>query len=264
MTSYKPVTAALRVLEVLAAVNRLGRQAHVAGLHKETGIDKATVVRMLETLIHGGYLLREEGPPPVYRPTGKTLSLATGYDRHKVISAIVSDDLAQFRQQIGWPSDVALFDQDAMLVVETSRQAEPLSFQRVSGFRAPVLLTSVGLAWLAHVAPVEAQAFIARAAKNPAPANDIARTPDQLAAKLATIRSRGYAVMDQAYSREAYDQQFSGIGVPIMTGTEVFGAINVIFLRSALSEAEAVARLVAPLQDVAARMATKLKDRIRA
>lgn len=263
MSSYKPVTAALRVLEVLAAVNRLGRQAHVAGLHRETGIDKATVVRMLETLIHGGYLLREEGPPPVYRPTGKTLSLATGYDRHKVISAIVADDLAQFRQLVGWPSDVALFDQDAMLVVETSRQAEPLSFQRVSGFRAPVLLTSLGLAWLAHVDPVQAEAFITRATQDPAPANDIARTPEALAGKLREIRRLGYAMMDQAYSRQAYDSQFSGIGVPVMAGSQVFGAINVIFLHSALTEAEAVSRLLAPLQDVAGRMAAKLKDRIR-
>ena len=260
MSSYKPVTASLRVLEVLAAINRLGRHSTVAGIHQVTGIDKATVVRMLETLIHAGYVLRERSPQPVYRPTGKTLTLGTGYDRHKVASAIVSNDLAQFRQQIGWPSDVALFDHDAMLVVETSRQAEPMLFYRASGYRAPVLQTSLGLAWLANCPEDQRNEFLARAAGDPAPQNEPARDSQTLLAKLEKIRIQGYATMDEAYSRQFYDSQFFGIGVAIISEGNVYGAVNAIYLRSALSEEKARNRLVAPLQDVARRMAIKLRD----
>lgn len=261
MTSYKPVTAALRVLEVLAALNRPGVRPTVAGLHEVTGIDKATLVRMLETLIHAGYVLRD-ADQPVYRPTGKTLALATGYDRHKVVGAIVADDLAAFRQQIGWPSDVALFDQDAMLVVQSSRPAEPLSFIRASGFRAPVLVTSLGLAWLAHCPEEERAAYLARAATDPAQDNDLARDPPRLAARLAEVRALGHATMDPSYSRAHYDGRFSSIGVPIMAGGRVFGAINAMHLLGALSPDEARARLLAPLQQVAARMAARLSERV--
>lgn len=260
MTSYQPVTAALRVLEILAALNRPDVKPTVAGLHAATGIDKATVVRMLETLIHAGYVLRD-ADQPVYRPTGKTLALGTGYDRHKVVGAIVADDLAAFRQRIGWPSDVALFDHDAMLVVHSSRPPEPMSFNRASGFRAPVLVTSLGLAWLAHCAETERTAFLMRAAADPGPENDLARDPARLEARLAEVRARGHATMDPGYSRAHYEGRFSSIGVPVMAGGRVFGAINAIYLLSALAPRAAAAQLLAPLQQVAARMAARLAAR---
>ena len=49
MGSYKPVNAALRGLDVLAAVNKLKGRATIGELHRETSLDKATIVRMLET-----------------------------------------------------------------------------------------------------------------------------------------------------------------------------------------------------------------------
>lgn len=263
MASYKPVTAALRVLEVLAAVNRLGSRATLAEIHHESGIDKATTVRMLETLIHAGYVLREKDRA-VYRPTGKTLALGSAYDRHRVVSALISHELAEFRQQIGWPSDVALMDQDAMLVVQSSRQSEPLHFVRPSGFRAPVLVTSLGLAYLANCPEAEREEFIARAALDPARWNDLARNRPALDAKLARIRAQGYATMEESYSRQYYDTQFFSIGAPIMTDGHVYGAINVIYLRSALAEDTAREQFLAPLQAVAERMAVKMRDGLTA
>lgn len=259
MPSYKPVTAALRVLDVLAAVNRLGPRATLGEIHHETGIDKATTVRMLETLIHAGYVLRERDQA-VYRPTGKTLALGSAYDRHRVVSTLVSDDLAAFRQQVGWPSDVALMDHDAMLVVKSSRQNEPLHFVRASGFRAPVLVTSLGLAYLAHCPEAERAEFIARAARDPSRFNDLARNPETLAAKLARVRERGFATMEESYSRNVYDSQFFSLGVPIMADQRVFGAINVVYLRSALAETAAREQLLEPLWSVAGRMAVKMRD----
>lgn len=257
MASYKPVTAALRVLEVLAGVNRLGSRANVAEIHHVTGIDKATVVRMLETLISAGYVLRDKDHA-IYRPTGKTLSLGTAYDRHRIVSDIVSDDLADFRQQIGWPSDVALFDHDAMLVVQSSRNNEPLHFKRASGFRAPVLATSLGLAYLANCGESEREDYLARAAADPAAWNDIARNLPLLNVKLAAIRKQGFATMEESYSRSYYESKFFSIGVPIMTTDRIFGAINVIYLKSALTEKTAHDKLLQPLQEVATRMAVKL------
>lgn len=260
MTSYKPVTAALRVLDVLAALNRPGTKATVAGIHGATGFDKATVVRMLETLIHAGYVLRDP-EQPVYRPTGKTLALATGYDRHKVVGAIVSDDLAQFRQRIGWPSDVALFDHDAMLVVHSSRPPEPLHFIRASGFRAPMLVTSLGLAYLAHCDARERAAVLARLAGDPASENDLARDPARLESRLDQIRDQGFATMDPSYSRAHYEGRFFSLGVPIMADRQVFGAINAMYLLSALSIDEAQDRLLGSLQEVAGQMAARLAQR---
>jgi len=257
MASYKPVTAALRVLEVLASVNRLYGRATVAAIHQQTGINKATIVRMLETLSEAGYVLRD-ADQPVYRITGKSLMLSAGFERHKVFAAIVAPLLDDFRKAIGWPSDVALFDHDAMLVIESSRQGGPLSFNRAPGYRAPVLGTSLGLAYIAHCQEGERARLLELVAKDEAPWNDLARAPDRLEETLTMIRSQGYATMDPHYSRQEYDNRIDSIGIAITSANTVFASINVIYLKSALNRETARDTLLGPLQKVADQMAEKL------
>jgi IclR family mhp operon transcriptional activator len=260
MPSYKPVTAALRVLNVLAAVNRLGSQATVGEIHRRIGIDKATIVRMLETLAYAGYLIRDPDHT-VYRVTGKALSLTTGFDRHTVVGTIIAPLMAEFRQHIEWPSDVALFDLDAMLVIKSSRQGELLSFNRSPGFRAPVLGTSLGLAYMAHCPAAEREAFLKRIANDPSPWSKLLQDPVRLDKRLGEVREQGCATMDENYSRVEYDGRVGSIGVPIMTEKKLFASINVIYLKGFLTPQAARDTLLAPLQEVARKMARELEKK---
>lgn len=253
MASYKPVAAALRVLDVLAAVNKANGRATVGETHRLTGIDKATIVRMLETLQHAGYVMRDEGSA-TYQITGKTLLLSNSYDRHSVIAALIADELTAFRREIGWPSDVAIFDNDAMLVIKSSREGAPITFSRPPGYRAPILGTSLGLAYVAFCSEDERAAILARLATDPRAWNELIRAPEKLAAKIDSVRSFGYATMDENYSRLEYDGKIFSIGVPIMFGQRVFATMNVIYLLSALTPAQAQALLLSPLQAVAEKM----------
>lgn len=261
MSSYKPVTAALRVLEVLAAVNRLGGRGAIGDIHYQTGIDKSTIVRMLETLISAGYVIRGvEGP--VYRVTGKTLALSASFDRHLAFVDILSPILSDFRDEIGWPSDVALFDHDAMLVIETSRASGPLSFNRSTGYRAPVLGTSLGLAYIASCSPEEQESFLQTIEQDDAPWNEIARDRRAFERRMAEVRTKGFATMDPAYSQQEYANRIFSIGVPITHGESVFASINVIYLRQALTPARAQKDLLPRLSAVAAQMGEALADRV--
>lgn len=264
MASYKPVTAALRVLEVLAAVNRLRSKASVAELHRRTGIDKATIVRMLETLAHAGYLVREPDQS-IYQVTGKALSLSTAFDRHTVIGTILAPLMSEFRLAVGWPSDIALFDSDAMLVIQSSREGETFSFNRSPGFRAPMLGTSLGLAYLAFCPASERAAILARLSAKPivetTPWTKLAHDGPRLVRRLEEVRTRGYATMDESYSRLEYEGRIASIGVPIRTEDELFAAINVIYLTSALAPRAARDSLLGPLTEIAARMGQALADK---
>lgn len=259
--SYKPVTAALRVLDVLAAVNRLYGRATVGEIHRQLDIDKATIVRMLETLSFAGYVVRDPNEP-IYRITGKTLMLSAAFDQHKVISAIVSPLMQRFQGEIDWPSDVALFDNDEMLVVESSRRGGALSFNRAPGFRAPVLGTSLGLAYIANCPATEREEFLTRVIEDPAPWNDIVRDRAALDAMIEAIRRQGYATMTETYSRQEYGSRLFSLGVPIKTDETAFASINVIYLRSAMSPEKAVDTLLGPLQKVAKTMAAELSLRM--
>src|SRR3546814_6283394 len=97
MPSFKPVVARTRGLEVLRAVNR-DRPATVGSIHKATGLDKATVVRMLETLEHAGYIMRD-GERAAYAPTGRSLLLSQGYDRHLWVGSVAEPILQEVRDR---------------------------------------------------------------------------------------------------------------------------------------------------------------------
>ena len=84
MTSYDPVIALTRGLEVLKSLNELG-PASVGELHQATSIAKPTIVRMLETLVHAGYVhfLPQERQ---YQVTARVLLLSNGYElQHQLI-----------------------------------------------------------------------------------------------------------------------------------------------------------------------------------
>jgi IclR family transcriptional regulator, mhp operon transcriptional activator len=264
VTSYQPVAAALRVLEVLAAVNRLRERATVGEIHRQTGFDKATIVRMLETLMQAGYVLRSPSDDRRYRVTGRTLMLCSGFDSHKLIGTIAGPILSELQQSIDWPSDVAIFDGDSMLVIESSREGGALSFNRAPGYRGPVLGTSLGLAYLAHTNADELEAFIKVIEEDCAPWNDLVRDRTALKQTLARIRRQGYATMAPSYSRQEYADRVFSLGVPIMSADKVYAAINVVYLRNALSMSAARDRLLKPLQQAADRMAAEIKRRMPA
>lgn len=254
MGSYKPVNAALRGLDVLAAVNKLKGRATIGELHRETGLDKATIVRMLETLMHAGFVVRDEHHT-AYEVTGKTLLLCSGYDRHRAVGRIVGPIIAAFRNRFGWPSDVAIFDHDAMVLIESSRDAGSILVNRLPGYRAPMLGTSLGLAYLAFASTEEREEVLDRVTAMPAVWNEIARDRAKAEDYLAGIRGQGYATMHDEYSRTEYGRRISTIGVPILVGGRSVAAMNVLYLKSALPVAEALATMVAPLKACADEIA---------
>jgi len=257
MASYKPVNAVLRSLDILAAVSRLQGRATVGELHRETAIDKATIVRMLETLIHAGYVDRDGGRAS-YEVTGKTLLLSAGYDRQRAVGRVVAPILADFREAIGWPSDLAIFDGDAMLVVETSREAGPLLVNRHPGYRAPILATSLGLAYLAFAEPREREAVLAREGARGDGWNALARDRQRAARTFSRIRAQGFAVMHDDYSRSEYRSLISAVGVPVLAEGRAIAAMNVLFLKSVVPTKTAAETIVPRLKDCAAKIAGAL------
>lgn len=257
MPSFKPVIALTRGLEILRVVNDEG-QSTIRSLHKATGLDKATIVRMLETLEHEGYIMRDAAQA-VYAPTGRTLALSQGYDRHLWVGAIAEPIIGAFRARIGWPSDVAICDRDAMVVVQTTRgKPGPITFNRKQGFRAPMLATALGRAYLAFCGGQERARVLALLAESQAPWTDLARAPAQLQAMLDGVRQAGYAVMDREYSARELGGMIWSFAVPVARGGEIFAAINMMMLTSAVTLAEAERQFLGPLRETAAELAEAL------
>jgi IclR family mhp operon transcriptional activator len=262
MPSFEPVIALSRGLEVLRVLNA-ERQSTVGSLHKATGLNKATIVRMLETLEHEGYVMRD-AERAVYLPTGRCLLLSHGYDQHLWIGGVAEPIMHEFRKQIGWPSDIAIFDRDAMIVAQTTREPGSMLFSRRPGFRFPLLSTSMGRAYLAYCTEEQQARIIASLAAIPGKSTELARQPKKLAQLLAEVREKGYAVMDEAYSQHVFDGRVWAMGVPVREGDEVYASINIMMLHGVISLRDAEKTFLKPLQATAERIAEVLSDKFRA
>lgn len=261
MSSFKPVEAVARALKILRVVNE-EKHSTLTSIHKRTGIDKSTIVRMLETLNHEGYVARDP-ERPIYSPTARTMLLSQGYDKAKWVASIAEPTLVRFRNAIGWPSDIALFDYDAMVVAQTSRESGPLSFNRRPGFRSPILVTSIGLAYLAFCADEERQRIIDRLAASPEEWNKLARERERLDGILEQVRRDGYATMSGDYSNTIYSGNVWAIGVPVMHEGTLFATMNIMLLKSAITLDEARTNLLVPLQSTATEIAKNLAESLR-
>jgi IclR family transcriptional regulator, mhp operon transcriptional activator len=256
MPSFKPVTAVLRSLEVLAAVNRLG-EASVSQIHKLIGLNSPTVVRMLETLQHAGYVMKDPARA-VYLPTGRTPALSVGYEPYRELAVVATRILAELHSEIGWPSDLAVYDGEAMLVVHTSRDEHRLSFNRRPGYRAPMLATSLGRAYLAFCSEQERQRALELASQSPESWNDVAREPARAATLFAEVRANGYATMHEDYSEREYGGRFSAVGMPVQVNGQTIAALNMTLVRDVAESKDGVRRFVVPLQRAALELGNAL------
>jgi IclR family mhp operon transcriptional activator len=253
MSSFKPVIAVIRALDVLAAVNEL-KEASVSALFKKTRLNQPTIIRMLETLEHAGYV-RRHPTQALYMTTGKTFELSRGYDQHRQVGIATAPILARLRRKVGWPSDVALFDHDAMVVVQTSRGVGRLFYDRRPGYRAPVFATSLGLAYVAFCSQEDRERALTSAAKSPDSWNDAARDEKQAKRLIDRIRKQRYATIDESYSRREYEGTIGTIGLPILVDGVAVAALNMIFLREAINFGTVLERCLDPLLKAAKEIA---------
>lgn len=252
MSNYKTVRSLHRGLDVLCALNRHSG-ASVPALSEATGIHRTTVRRLLETLQLLGYV--EKSPSDEnYRLTLNVRRLSEGFDDDAWVSAVAGPALRELHPKILWPTDVATYDYDAMLIRESSHRYSPFSIHHaLVGQRLPILRSALGQVYLAFCQERERREIldILRASRGPDAA--LARDAAFLRELIRRTRRNGYAAKhgDQ-------EKRVSAIAVPILRGERVFASLTMVYFRSAMTLPAAVQKYVEPLREAAAAMAARL------
>jgi len=249
------VRGLLRGLAVLRALNETN-YATALELSKQTGLPRSTIYRLLDTLVAAGYVTigaRKE----TYRLTILVRSLSDGFNDEAWVTEIASPVLAEFGRQIVWPTDIATFDRDAMVIRETTNVTSPLSINREKvGFRPPILGSSLGHAYLAFCPEREREMILQNLAASDRPDAGLARNRSVVDRMVAETRQRGYGVREGGMSPKT-----GSIAVPVMWRDRPVAAINVHYILSALLLEDVVARYLGPLQSAADRIAQALSER---
>ncbi|NOJ50824.1 IclR family transcriptional regulator [Bradyrhizobium archetypum] len=229
MPSYEPVRAIQRGLAVLRAISEHG-PITIANLVSKCSFPQPTVVRVLETLVAEGYVYRQAGKS-TYLVTGRTLALSRGFDSRSHLLQISAPVIDQMHAQIGWPSNLAVFDRDAMVIVYSNRASLGLSLPSRMGARIPLMTTGVGLVTLAFMPEEERKMALSLAQETGGRWDSDPRLASKLAARLAQIRREGYAFADEEYLEAVYQSRIWAVAVPILTTDgKVLAAISSLVL----------------------------------
>lgn len=246
MPSYKPITAVMRALDVLLALNRRSVST-LDDLHRDTRLPKPTIVRLLETLLHRG-LVRRGPKPGCYRITAFVGSLSCGYHGEPKVIEAAAPVAVELTRRIKLPVAVATFELDAMVIQYSSVPYSPIApHHSVLHRRYSMVRNALGRAYLAHCSEAERYIILDMVLRNGDPDDArIVRNQDGLDRIFAETRSRGYAVRDPRTQVES-----DSIAVPVFDGLNLVASICITWFRSALSVAEASQRYAAPLKQAA-------------
>ncbi|MBN9485997.1 MAG: helix-turn-helix domain-containing protein [Alphaproteobacteria bacterium] len=236
-----------RSFALMEALSRR-RNSSVRDLTGESGLPRPTVVRLLQTLIGLGYVVRvsrQEG----YRLTDRVLGLAESirFVDHLVDAAL--PHMSRFTAEHGWPLYLATLSYGAITIRHSTAPESPRAFEGAElNAKRPILISALGRAWLAFCSEEERRSIL----------RDIGgltrRQEIALDQQLARVRQQGVA-----FTRLSRPTRLHGIAVPVMQGgaqgDRVIASLTMRFPHSAMSEAEVAQRFGRRLQALARTIA---------
>ena len=250
--SMKTVTSLRRGLQVLRIINGTGG-CQIKTLQTMIDLPKPTIIRMVATLVEAGYVWRNEAG--LYKVSAKVLALANRYSADEGLLMAARPVLARLRRETSWPSDLAAFDGDAMVILDTGDDPGTFGLNRSRGSRLPVLTTSLGRAYLAFREPQMQEELLAYLLKVEEKRGEARLAPRRLRRILRETKSQGYSVADGEYLKNT-----RAIAVPVLVKGEPLATINLMTVIGAMEMAEVEARFVAPLKAAAREISETLSD----
>ncbi len=257
----KTINALERGLDVLRKLDERHGQS-LAELHAATGIPKPSLLRILDTLEASGFAWRAIGDGR-YRRRFALILRPSIADELLAIGEIAAPFLEALRRKVIWPSDVLVFRDFRMELVETSRRQSTLGVAMYPlGYRVEMFLSAPGRAWLAFCSDAERETVLADAALHPPM---LQRSRDLLRGGLADIldetRRLGYASRDPLFGGaddkdiSVIDDRLDAIAVPLMAGGRVLATMNLVWPRKYRLKEQIVREHLADLQETAASIA---------
>jgi len=246
---YREVRGLSRGLAVLRALNAMpGGIGGVIELARATGLHRTTVKRLLETL-KTERLVHHKDEGTTYALGFEVRRLSEGYVGAQWIDRVAAPAMRAHLRALSWPSDLATPDGGFMIVRESTHRVSLLSQHRATiGIRIPMLVSSLGRAWLTWCAEEERAATVALLRERADAIGEMARDSAYVKRILKETRRRGYAVNRGEWASEA---SVTAIGLPVRIGEHAIGAINLVMQNNVVSDREISTRYVPLLRELA-------------
>jgi IclR family transcriptional regulator, mhp operon transcriptional activator len=250
--SYQPVESVRRALMILRAFDSQ-KISTISSLFEETGIPRPTIVRMLETLMYEGYVIRDNMCGG-YRLTSEIDSLTAGYRGISRVIELARPMAIDLTRQVKWPIGLGTIDGDAITIQFWTGTISPWAYTNTTlGIRPDLLTTGMGRAYLAFCEPDELDRRIEGFRTDPE--LDFGTIQEhQLRIMLKKTRLDGYAMRDP----QTPPYRISTIGIPLLENGKVQALISLSFFSSAVLRKEISEKIIQPLLETRSKIENAL------
>lgn len=235
---------ALLLLEKLADA---GGSQRLAELEVATGLPLPTVHRLLQSLMHNGYVRQEASRRYTLGPRLIRLGESAG----RALGAWARPHLAGLVAEIGETANMAVLEGDAVVYVAQVPSAHSMRMFTEVGRRVPAHCTGVGKALLSELSDAVVLELLRRTGM-PANTPNTLTDPDAFLAELEKIRAQGWADDDAEQEVGVRCVAVPVKGAPARTAISVSGPSGRI-------TAGRVGHIAPVLQQVAERLALDLR-----
>lgn len=261
-TQYKTVRGLTRGLDVLRALNLVpdGR-ATVSELSARTQLHRATVRRLLDTLVADGFVRRSESDGS-FQLTFKVRELSDGFTDVEWISRIATPIMGELLQKVVWPSDLCTLDGDSLKIRETTHRFSPLSVHRAMvGRRMPLLLTASGRAYFCNCEAEEREQILQLLRSSEGEQASLARDSKYIEGLIRRVRTDHFACNEGDWQSE---KSVGAIALPIMHGKRVVATLSVVYMARVMRAEEACRKYGAALEDAVTKIMREMQSQRRA
>lgn len=245
-SSYQPVEAVIKALTILRFVSSL-RIASIADLHAVTGIAKPTIVRMLETLMHAGYVAKDRTFGG-YRVTSDVQSLSSGFFGVPLVIEAAHAHALALTQRVKWAVGIAVLEGNYMRLQFTTASSSPWALPLTSlNMRLDIITSAMGRAYLAYCPDHERELLISSVlGQIEDPADRIFKRTN-IDGLLKTVRNQGYALRE----RYGVNNNNQTISVPIRHDGRVLASMGVGYFWNSVRGSDLQEKIFLPLRETA-------------
>jgi IclR family mhp operon transcriptional activator len=224
----------LRVLALLETHPSLS----LAELHAATGLPKPSLLRVLKTLEEQGYARRRLANGAWRARARHSRLIPTPLN--DLLVDVGEGELDLLRRRVVWPSDLAVYHDGMMELLETTARQVRIMVDRVGvGHRVHMLSTGIGRCFLAYCPDDQREDILERLRRSDDPFDRPARDAAPINAMIARVREAGYGLRDTGYSNlpGSISHQMSGAGLPIFANERLIACLSFVWLGGAIDEA---------------------------
>ena len=247
--SKSPANRSLeRGVEILRAFRPGSELLGNGELAERTGLSRATVSRLTQTLVGTGFLQHDRARRG-YRLGAPVLSLAHAMQAASPVLQVAAPWMRSVAMELRINVGLAVPDRDEMVYLESVRYNRKASLRSVvAGQRVPVELTSLGQAWLAVAPPAQRATLMAlfaqrRGAQWPA-------LRQQIDAAADSVRRHGWCVA-------SWQPEVVALAAPLVWHQHPVHVLN-MSVSSPADPSSVAQQLQAPLRELAARIVDAL------